>query len=129
MPAGFKEVPVDEHQIIVKSRSEQLSHACCHHEEGQLKVCGSTPCNWVYISLALIALWIISGLFWWLMFEAVVLYDVQMLWAFLGAWLAFMALWGCLLYAGSVEHARKEERDRAELHYAQISRQGGLSDE
>jgi len=59
--------------------------------------CLLTPLTWCQLSTFLICLWIVSGLFWYLMFYLVVIWPTKALWAFLVCWGLFTALFVVLM--------------------------------
>lgn len=75
----------------------KFSHFLCHRDKGQQWCCLLTPTTWCQLTFFLISLWIISGLFWWGMFELVVWKPTQSLWAFLVCWGLFTALFAVLM--------------------------------
>jgi len=82
----------------IKTCPGKFCHFLCHHgEEGSLFVCLLTPGHWCQIITFLVTLWIISGLFWYLMFFFVVTWPVEALYAFLVACGLFTALFGVLM--------------------------------
>lgn len=75
----------------------KFSHFLCHKSKGQTWFCLLTPTTWCQLSFFLVGLWVLSGLFWWGMFELVVWEPVRSLYAFLICWVAFTALFAVLM--------------------------------
>lgn len=128
MPADqrkqFQAVPTEEFGAEKKSRCERFSHFLLHSDEhGTSYYCGVTMLNWCEIWIALILLWALTTLFWWLMFEAVMVGELKALWGFLAACLIFLVMWAFLLYQGDKELKREEEAERQALFEATRSRQ------
>lgn len=59
--------------------------------------CSLSPSIWCQLWTFLISLWIVSGLFWYLMWYFVVIWPVKALWAFLVCWGLFTALFVVLM--------------------------------
>jgi len=56
-----------------------------------------TPTTWCQLITFLVSLWVISGLFWWAMFELVLWKPTRALWAFLVCWVLFTLLFAVLM--------------------------------
>lgn len=92
-----------EEDVGCMSKCAQCPGKCCHFlshsnkSDGHRYWCLLTCTTWFQLSVFLVALWIVSGLFWWGMFELVVLWPTKALWAFLIAFALFTVLFIILM--------------------------------
>lgn len=102
---------------------KRCRHFLYHKDEfGVALCCGNTFLNWFQIKVALLLLWALTTLFWWLMFELVVSGKIIMLWLFGGACAIYTGLWVILLAQGKKEYnlqkqAEAEEEKKAKELY------------
>jgi hypothetical protein len=115
MSEGYDTVENLEDQEKKPTCGEKLTNCkngCSHFlfhtdDEGINFCCLLTFLNWFQIIVFLVCLWIISGLFWVLMFYFVNLWPMDALWAFLICWVLF-----CMLFAVLMALNMNQDEDR-----------------
>lgn len=128
MPAGtkYQKANADDTSVhaVPKSRCSRFCRFLKHQDDhGQTLICGNTSQNWCYIFCALVVLYIITVLYWWLMFELVMWGNTDMLMAFLVVFIIFCVLWWVILYQGHQELKAQEEKEAKDIFEATRSRQ------
>lgn len=128
MPAGAKYSKANSDESSVheapKSKCERFCYFLKHQDDhGKTLICGNTVTNWCYIFTALVLLYIITILYWWLMFELVMWGNTEMLMGFFVVFILFCVMWWVLLYQGHLELKAQEEKEAQEIFEATRSRQ------